>query len=214
MRPSTPTMGICEEWWLRPTWYLDGYPVLLQGDLEGGQGPKAVSVFCHQAQEVHEAFTLLTVGVGDWPTLQKQRGAVVLQCLFWPHCGQGPGDGQGEGQVFAQCLVWFHLKQASEGVHCCLAIWKLEEVASGQPWRTGPFTGLKPHLSYKYLKCHFHKISLGSLRATLHLFKFSLNIREGLGNKMRVENNYFILGRWVSCQVISYAWVRCLNSLI
>jgi hypothetical protein len=29
----------------------------------------------------------------------------------------------------------------------------------------------------------------------LCLFKFSSNIREGLGNKMRVENNYSILGR-------------------
>jgi hypothetical protein len=58
----------------------------------------------------------------------------------------------------------------------------------------------------KYLKCHFHKISLGGgLMAVLCLFKFSLNIREGLGNKMRVKNNYSILGRWVSCQVISYA---------
>jgi hypothetical protein len=66
----------------------------------------------------------------------------------------------------------------------------------------------------KYLKCHFHKISLGGLRATLCLFKFSLNIREGLGNKMRAENNYSILGRWVSCQVIPYAWVRYLNFLI
>jgi hypothetical protein len=36
-------------------------------------------------------------------------------------------------------------------------------------------------------------------------FKFSSNIREELGNKMRVENNYSILGRWVSCQVMSYA---------
>jgi hypothetical protein len=44
----------------------------------------------------------------------------------------------------------------------------------------------------------FSKISLGGLRATLCLFKFSLNIREGLGNKMSVENN----------------WVRYLNSLI
>jgi hypothetical protein len=31
---------------------------------------------------------------------------------------------------------------------------------------------------------------------------------------VRVENNYSILGRWVSCQVISHAWVRCLNFLI
>jgi hypothetical protein len=67
----------------------------------------------------------------------------------------------------------------------------------------------------KYLKCHFHKISPErGLGATPCLFKFSLNIREGLGNKMRVEKNYSILGRWVSCQVISHAWVRYLNSLI
>jgi hypothetical protein len=52
------------------------------------------------------------------------------------------------------------------------------------------------------------------LRTILCLFKFSSNIREGLGNKMRVENNYSILERWVSCQVISYAWARYLNSLI
>jgi hypothetical protein len=69
-------------------------------------------------------------------------------------------------------------------------------------------------LVIKYLKCHFHKISLGGLRAIPCLFKFSSNIREGLGNKMGVENNYSILGRWVSCQVISYAWFRYLNSLI
>jgi hypothetical protein len=31
------------------------------------------------------------------------------------------------------------------------------------------------------------------------LFKFYLNIREGLGNKMRVENNYSILGKWILC---------------
>jgi hypothetical protein len=49
----------------------------------------------------------------------------------------------------------------------------------------------------KYLKCHFHKISLEGLRAILCLFKFSSNIREALGNKMRVGNNYSILGRWV-----------------
>jgi hypothetical protein len=64
--------------WLRPTCYLDGYPGLLWGDLEGGRGPRASSVFCCQAQEVHEAFTLLRVEVRDWPTLQRQRGAIVL----------------------------------------------------------------------------------------------------------------------------------------
>jgi hypothetical protein len=35
----------------------------------------------------------------------------------------------------------------------------------------------------------------GVLRAILCLSKFSLNTRERLGNKMRVENNYSILGR-------------------
>jgi hypothetical protein len=89
------------------------------------------------------------------------------------------------------------LKQALEACVVVPPVSKLGEVASGQPSRAGPFTGFKPHLSY-YFKCHFHKISLGGLRATLCLFKFSLNIREGLGNKMRVENN----------------WVRYLNSLI
>jgi hypothetical protein len=54
---------------------------------------------------------------------------------------------------------------------------------------------------------------VGELRIILCLFKFSLNIREGLGNKMRIEN-YSILERWVSCQVISYAWIRYLNFLI
>jgi hypothetical protein len=49
----------------------------------------------------------------------------------------------------------------------------------------------------KYLKCHFHKISLGGLRAMLCLFKFFSNIRGGLGNKVGVENNYSILGRGV-----------------
>jgi hypothetical protein len=54
----------------------------------------------------------------------------------------------------------------------------------------------------------------GGVEGILCLFKFSLNIREGLGNKMRAENNYSILRRWVSCQVISFAWGRYLNSLI
>jgi hypothetical protein len=39
---------------------------------------------------------------------------------------------------------------------------------------------------------------------SLPVLSFFLNIREGLGDKMRVENNYSILGRWV----------RYLNSLI
>jgi hypothetical protein len=52
-------------------------------------------------------------------------------------------------------------------------------------------------LVIKYLKCYIHMISLGVLRAILCLFKFCSNIREGLGNKMRAENNYSVLGRWV-----------------
>jgi hypothetical protein len=50
---------------LRPTCYLDGYLELLSDDLEGDRGPRAVPVFCRQAQEVCEAFILLRVGVGD-----------------------------------------------------------------------------------------------------------------------------------------------------
>jgi hypothetical protein len=73
----------------------------------------------------------------------------------------------------------------------------LEEVTSGQTSRAGLSLVSSLVSVIKYLKCHFHKFSLGGLRATLCLFKFSLNIREGLGNKMRVENNYSILGRWV-----------------
>jgi hypothetical protein len=45
-------------------------------------------------------------------------------------------------------FVWLHLEQALE---VCIDVWpisKLEEVASGQLSRAGPFTGLKPHLSY------------------------------------------------------------------
>jgi hypothetical protein len=53
--------------------------------------------------------------------------------------------GEVKGSFFAQCPVWLHLKQAPGGVRCCPAV---EEVASGQPLRAGPFTGLKPHLSY------------------------------------------------------------------
>jgi hypothetical protein len=55
--------------------------------------------------------------------------------------------------------------------------------------------GLSLVSAIKYLKCHFHKIFLGGLRATLCLFKFSSTIREGFGNKMRVEDNYSILER-------------------
>jgi hypothetical protein len=65
--------------------------------------------------------------------------------------------------------------------------------------RGGGFLGLSlvPSLIsvIKCLKCHFYKISLKGFRAIPCLFKFSSNIREGLGNKMRVENNDSILGR-------------------
>jgi hypothetical protein len=33
--------------------------------LEEGRGPRAMSVFCRQAQEIREAFTLLRMRVGD-----------------------------------------------------------------------------------------------------------------------------------------------------
>jgi hypothetical protein len=52
-------------------------------------------------------------------------------------------------------------------------------------------------LVIKYLKCHFLKISFGGLKAILCLFTCFSNIRGGLGNKVGVENNYSILGRWV-----------------
>jgi hypothetical protein len=40
----------------------------------------------------------------------------------------------------------------------------------------------------------FSQDLLGGFRAILCLFKFSLNIREVLGNKMRVKNKYSGLG--------------------
>jgi hypothetical protein len=45
-------------------------------------------------------------------------------------------------------------------------------------------------LVVKYLKCHFHKISLGVLRAILCPPKFFSNIRGGLRNKVGVENKH------------------------
>jgi hypothetical protein len=61
------------------------------------------------------------------------------------------------------------LNQTPVGTHCCLVHLEVGEVASGQLGLTvvsGLFSVVK------YLKCHFHKISLGGLRATLCLFKF------------------------------------------
>jgi hypothetical protein len=74
---------------------------------------------------------------------------------------------------------------------------KSEEVASGQHQELGLslVSGLISVI--KYLKCHFHKISLRGLRATLCLFKLFSNIRGRLGNKVGIENNYSILERWV-----------------
>jgi hypothetical protein len=106
--------------WLRPTCYLDGYPGLLWGNLEGGRGPRATSVFCHQAQEVHEAFSLLRVGVRDWPTLQRQRRAVILPVSILATLCTGSWWWVRWRAFFAQCLVRLYLKQAPGGMHCCL----------------------------------------------------------------------------------------------
>jgi hypothetical protein len=87
----------------------------------------------------------------EWETdlhCRDKEGQSSFQCPFWPYCGQGPGSRRGEGQCFAQCLVWLHLKQAMEVCVVVQPVSKLEEVASGQLPRAGPFTGLKPHLSY------------------------------------------------------------------
>jgi hypothetical protein len=64
----------------------------------------------------------------DLPCRDKERQS-ILQCPLWPHCGQGPGDGRGEGQCFAQCLVWLYLKQAPGGM--CYFLAPLLEVGGG-----------------------------------------------------------------------------------
>jgi hypothetical protein len=198
--------------WLRPTCYFDGYPGLLWGDHKGVWGPRATSVFCHQAQDVRESFTLLRVGMGDWPNLQRQRGSHPSSV----HSGHIVDKLLVAGEVkgsFCPMSCQVVLKQAPGGVHCCLA-----HLGVGWGGLRAAIKSWAFHWSQassqllNILNAIFTRSPWGGLMAVLCLFKFSLNIREGLGNKMRVKNNYSILGRWVSCQVISYAWVRYLNS--
>jgi hypothetical protein len=107
--------------WLRPTCYLDGYPGLLRGDLEGSQVPRVTSVFYHQAQEFCEAFTPLRVGVGDWPTLQRQRGAVILPMSVLATLWTGVlAAGEVKGSVVPSVHL-FALEAGPGGVHCCPA---------------------------------------------------------------------------------------------
>jgi hypothetical protein len=90
------------------------------------------------------------------------------------------------------------LEQAPGGVCCCPAGLKTGGGglrATSKSWAFRWYRASSQLLNT--LKAIFHKISLVGLRAILYLFKFSLNIREGLGNKIRIENNYSILGRWV-----------------
>jgi hypothetical protein len=89
-----------------------------------------------------------------------------------------------------------------------LPISELEEVASGSRQELGLLLVSSLISVIKYLKCHFHKISLGGLKAILCLFKFSLDIREILGNKMGVENKYSGLGFLSASQKVSgvFSW--------
>jgi hypothetical protein len=103
---------------LRPICYLDGYPGLLWGDHKGGRGPRAASVFCRQAQEVCEAFTLLRVGVGDWPNLQRQRGAVVLPVSILATLWTGSWQQVRWRAVFCPVSCLVALKAGHGGV-CC-----------------------------------------------------------------------------------------------
>jgi hypothetical protein len=105
--------------WLRPTCYLDSYPEPLRGDLEGDQGPRATSVFCRQAQEVREDFTLLRVGVGDWPTLQRQRGAVSLPVSILATSWTGSWQQARWRAVFCSVSHLVALEAGPRGVHCC-----------------------------------------------------------------------------------------------
>jgi hypothetical protein len=107
--------------WLRPTCYLDGFPELLWSDLERGWVLKAVSVFCCQAQEVCEAFTLLRVGMEDWLTLQRQRGAVVLPVSTLATLWTGSWWQARWREVFCPMSHLLHLKQTPRGMCCCPA---------------------------------------------------------------------------------------------
>jgi hypothetical protein len=110
---------------LRPTCYLDGYPGLLRADLEGGPGPRTTSVFCRQAQEVREAFTLLRVGVGDWPTLQQQREAVVLLLSILATSWTGSWQWARWRAVFCPVSHLVSLEAGPGGVHYCPACLKV-----------------------------------------------------------------------------------------
>jgi hypothetical protein len=60
----------------------------------------------------------------EWETdlpCKDKKGQSSFQCPFWPHCEQGPGGGQGEGQFLAQCPIWLCLKQDPGRVHFCPA---------------------------------------------------------------------------------------------
>jgi hypothetical protein len=90
------------------------------------------------------------------------------------------------------------LKQDPGGVHCCPAC--LEVGGGGLRAAVKSWTFHWSQTSSQLLNTlnDIFQDLPGGLRTTLCLFKFSSNIREGFGNKMRVENN----------------WVRYLNSLI
>jgi hypothetical protein len=129
-------------------------------------------------------------------TCRDPEGQLIFPCPLWPHCRQGSGSGQGKGHFFDQCLVWLHLKQAPVGVHCCLEVGRSSLRAAVKSWAFHWFQASSQLLNT--LTAIFTSSPWGGLRTTLCLFKFSLNIREWMGNKMRVENN----------------WIRYLNSLI
>jgi hypothetical protein len=116
-----PRSEVAPSRWLRPTCYLDGYPGLLRGDLEGGQGPRVASVLCHQAQEVCEAFTLLRVGVGVWPTSQRKRGAIVLSVSILATLWTGSWQQVRWRAIFCPRSHLVFLEAGPVGMHCCLA---------------------------------------------------------------------------------------------
>jgi hypothetical protein len=106
---------------LRPTCYLDSYPGLLRAYLEGAQVPRATSIFCRQAQEVCEAFTLLRVGVGDWTTLQRQKGAVILSGSILATSWTGSWQQVRWRAMFCPVSRLVALEAGPGRVHCCLA---------------------------------------------------------------------------------------------
>jgi hypothetical protein len=73
------------------------------------------------------------------------------------------------------------LKQALEACIVIQPIWKLEEVPQGSCQEQGLSLVSSLISVIKYLKCHFHKISLGGLRTTLCLFKFFFEYQGRIG---------------------------------